>query len=257
LHEGFLFRANKLCIPDCSVHPLLLQEAHAEGLMGHFGAKKTEQVLADHFFWPKMRRNVERYVLHCVTCQKAKSRLKPHGLYPLPIPSVPWEDISIDFVLGLPRTKRERDSIFVVVDRVSKMAHFIPCYKNDDASHIAELFFREIVRLHGVPRTILSDRDTKFLSYFWKTLWGKHGTRLLFSTTCHPQTDGQTEVVNRTLSTLLRVVLKKNLKLWEESLPHVEFTYNRAFHSTTKFSPFEIVYGFKPVAPIDLLPLPM
>jgi hypothetical protein len=103
----------------------------------------------------------------------------------------------------------------------------------------------------------VSDRDTKFLSYFWKTLWGKLGTRLLFSTTCHPQTDGQTEVVNRTLSTLLPAVLKKNLKLWEESLPHVEFAYNRAVHSTTKFCPFEIVYGFKPTAPIDLLPLPM
>ena len=226
--------------------------------MGHFGAKKIEQVLADHFFWPKMRRDVERHVLRCITCHKAKSCLNHYGLYtPLPIPSVPWEDISMDFVLCLPRTKRGRDSIFVVVDRFSKMAHFIPCHKSDDASHIVELFFRKIVRLHGVPRTIVSDHDTKFLSYFWKTLWGKLGTRLLFSTTCHPQIDGQTEVVNRTLSTLLRAVLKKNLKLWEESLPHVEFAYNRAVHSTTKFCPFKIVYGFKPSAPIDLLPLPM
>jgi len=103
LHDGFLFRANKLCIPDCSVRILLVQEAHAGGLMGLFGAKKIEQVLTDHFFWPKMRRDVERHVLRCETCHKAKSRLNPHGLYtPLPIPSVPWEDISMDFVLGLP-----------------------------------------------------------------------------------------------------------------------------------------------------------
>jgi hypothetical protein len=95
------------------------------------------------------------------------------------------------------------------------------------------------------------------LSYFWKTLWGKLGTQLLFSTTCHPQTDGQTEVVNCTLSMLLRAVLKKNIKMWEESLPHVEFANNRAVHSTTKFSPFQIVYGFNPAAPIDLLPLPV
>ena len=151
-----------------------------------------------------MRRDVERHVLRCETCHKAKSCLNPHGLYtPLPIPRVPWEDISMDFVLGLPQTKRGRDLIFAVVDRFSKMAYFIPCHKSDDASHIAELFFREIVRLHGVPRTIVSDRDTKFLSYFWKILWGKLGTRTLFSTTCHPQTDGQTEVMNRILSILL------------------------------------------------------
>jgi len=204
-----------------------------------------------------MRRDIERFVARCTTCQKAKSRLNPHGLYmPLPVPSIPWAVISMDFVLGLPNTKRGRDSIFVVVDRFFKMTHFIPCHKSDDAIHIADLFFQEIVRLHGMPSTIVSDRDSKFLSHFWCTLWNKLGTKLLFSTTCHPQTDGQTEVVNRTLGTMLRAVLKKNLKMWEECLPHVEFAYNWATHSTTKVSPFQVVYGFKPRSPIDLLFLP-
>ncbi|KAK1680998.1 hypothetical protein QYE76_041846 [Lolium multiflorum] len=111
--------------------------------------------------------------------------------------------------------------------------------------------------LDKVPKTIVSDRDVKFMSYFWKTLWKKLGTKLLFSTTCHPQTDGQTEVVNRTLSQLLRSMIKKNLKEWEECLPHVEFAYNRAVHSTTELCPFEVVYDFKPITPLDLLPLPI
>ncbi|KAL5738577.1 hypothetical protein ACOSP7_031338 [Xanthoceras sorbifolium] len=226
--------------------------------MGHFGIAKTLDVLHEHFFWPHMKRDVERICEKCITCRQAKFRVKPHGLYtPLPIPSGPWIDISMDFVLGLSRSKRGRDSIYVVVDRFSKMAHFIPCHKTDDASHIADLFFKEIVRLHGMPKTIVSDRDAKFLSYFWKTLWGKLGTKLLFSTTCHPQTDDQTEVVNRTLSALLRAIIQKNLKTWEDCLPHVEFAYNRSVHSATHFSPFEIVYGFKPLTPLDLLPLPV
>ena len=125
INDGFLFRANKICVPNCSVRLLLLQESHAGGLMGHFGWKKTYELLADHFYWPKMRRDVERLVQRCVTCHKAKSKLNPHGLYtPLPIPNVPWEDISMDFVLGLPRTKRGSDSIFVVVDRFSKNSTF-------------------------------------------------------------------------------------------------------------------------------------
>ena len=188
IHDGFLFRANKLCVPNSSVRLLLLQESHGGGLTGHFGKKKTYEMLSGHFYWPKMRRDVIRFVERCVTCHKAKSKLNPHGLYtPLPAPKIPWEDISMDFVLGLPMTRKKRDSIFVVVDRFSKMAHFIPCNKSDDASHVANLFFREIVRLHGVPKTIVSDRDVKFVSYFWKTLWAKLGTKLLFSTTCHPK----------------------------------------------------------------------
>ncbi|KAJ9536645.1 hypothetical protein OSB04_un000194 [Centaurea solstitialis] len=257
-HEGYLFKENKLCIPKCSTRELLVREAHGGGLMGHFGVQKTLDVLKEHFFWPKMRDDVNKICERCVTCKQAKSKSKPHGLYtPLPIPCEPWVDISMDFVLGLPRTKNGRDSVFVVVDRFSKMAHFIPCHKSDDASHIADLFFKEIVRLHGVPRTIVSDRDVKFLSHFWRVLWSKLGTKLLFSTASHPQTDGQTEVVNRTLSQLLRVVISKNLKSWESCLPFVEFAYNRSVHSATNFSPFEIVYGFNPLSPLDLVPIPI
>ncbi|KAG7556907.1 Zinc finger CCHC-type superfamily, partial [Arabidopsis suecica] len=256
LHDGFLFRDKRLCVPQGSLRELLLREAHGGGLMGHFGVDKTLAVVVDHFFWPHLKKDVEKHCSRCVICHKAKSRLHPHGLYlPLPIPNAPWVDISMDFVLGLPKIKH-KDSVFVVVDRFSKMAHFIPCDKTNDATQIADLFFKEVVRLHGIPRTIVSDRDSKFLGHFWRTLWRKLGTKLLFSTTCHPQTDGQTEVVNRTLSTLLRVTLGRNLKTWLDCLPFIEFAYNHATHSATKMSPFEVVYGFNPLTPLDLSPIP-
>jgi hypothetical protein len=183
---------------------------------------------------------------------------KPHGLYtPLPIPSEPWTNISIDFVLGLPRTKRGRDSVFVVVDNFPRW-HI--------SLHVIKLMMHHIYlicsskKLLGYmvclrPLSLIGMQS--FLGYFWKTLWGKFGTKLLFSTTCHPQTDGQTEVVNRTLSSLLRAIIKRNLKTWEACLPHVEFAYNRSIHSATKFSPIEIVYGFNPLSPLDLTSLPV
>ena len=255
--EGFLFRANRLCVPQSSIRELLVKEAHRGGLMGHFGVLKTYDILHEHFYWVNMKKDVAKLCESCIECRQAKSKVLPQGLYtPLPVPEHPWVDLSMDFVLGLPRSSTGRDSILVVVDRFSKMAHFIPCKKVNDASHVADLVFKEIIRIHGMPRSIVSDRDSKFLSHFWRSLWGRLGTKLLFSTTCHPQTDGQTEVVNRTLGAMLRAVLKHNLKRWEACLPHIEFAYNRAVHSSTNHSPFEVVYGFNPLSPLDLLPVP-
>jgi len=154
-------------------------------------------------------------------------------------------------------SRKGRDSIFVVVDRFSKMAHFIACHRTNDATNIADLFFREVIQLHGLPKSIVSDRDIKFFSYFWKVLWGKLGIKLLYSTTYHPQTDGQTEVVNRTLIQLLKAIIQKNLKNWKDCLSFIEFAYNRNVHSTTYYSSFEIVYGFNPLTPLDLISLPV
>ncbi|XP_071928135.1 uncharacterized protein [Coffea arabica] len=145
ISQGFLYYKDRLCIPKSSMRTLLVRESHGGGLMGHFGIAKTLMILQEHFFWPRMTSDVERHIERCVTCHQAKSKVHPYGLYtPLPIPQEPWVDLSMDFVLGLPRTRKGHDSIYVVVDRFSKMAHFVPCLKTDDAKHVADLFFREI-----------------------------------------------------------------------------------------------------------------
>jgi len=154
----------------------------------------------------------------------AKSHSLPQGLYtPLPVSFLPWIDVIMNFILSFPKTQRNKDSIFVVMDRFSKIAHFIACNKTNDATHIAELYFKDVIRLHGIPKSIAFDRDTKFLSHFCITLWNKVGTKLKYSTTCHHQTDGQTKVTNRTLGTLLRALVKLNAKAWDLLLPHTEF----------------------------------
>ena len=167
IHDGFLFKGKRLCVPQGSLRQSLLREAHEGGLMGHFGVAKTLDTLHEHFFWPHMCKSVHIFCDKCIACRKAKSKVQPHDLYtPLPIPTMPWVDISLDFILGLPKTSKGMDSIFVVVDHFSKMAHFIPCHKVDDVCFVANLFFKEVVRLHGLPRSIVSDRDSKFLSHF-------------------------------------------------------------------------------------------
>uniref|UniRef100_A0A2N9HAC1 RNA-directed DNA polymerase n=1 Tax=Fagus sylvatica TaxID=28930 RepID=A0A2N9HAC1_FAGSY len=218
--NGYLFKGNQLCLPKGSLRLFVIQELHAGGLGGHFGRDKIEALVKQRYFWPSLKRDVARFVQRCLVCQKAKGGVQNTGLYqPLPIPNAPWEDLSMDFVLGLPRTQHEFDCIFVVVDRFSKMAHFIPCKNSTDASHIAALFFKEVVRLHGVPRSITLDRDVK------------------------------------SLGNLLRSLVGEQPKRWDFVISQAEFAYNSSVNRSTKKPPFEVVYGRNMNHVLDLLPL--
>lgn len=132
----------------------------------------------------------------------------------------------MDFVLKLRRTKKGSDSIFFIEDRFSKMTHFITCHKINDATNIVNLFFKNVVRLDGIPKMIVSDRDVKFLSHFWQVMWGKLGSKLLFSIVCHPQTDGHTEGVYRMLGSLLQIIISHSFKSWEDCFPMVKLVHN-------------------------------
>lgn len=238
----------------CSLRLQLISELHNEG---HIGRDRTLHFIATSYFWPCLRRDFERFVERCVTCQTSKGTASNAGLYlPLSVPTQPLTDIRMDFVMGLPRTQKGFDSMFFVVDRFSKMVHFIPCKRITDAVQVGTLFFREIYRLHGLPLSIVYDRDSRFLGHFWRSLWKLLDTSLDMSYVYHPQTDGQTEVTNCSLENLLRSLVGTSIKSWDSKLPLAGFAHNHAVNCSSKFSPFQIIYGMVPRAPPDLSTLP-
>eukprot|EP00253_Pinus_taeda_P024097 PITA_24097 len=194
-----------------------------------------------------MKKNVAEYLARCLECQQIKTKHQhPAGLLqPLPIPEWKWETISMDFITRLPKTKRNNDSIMVVVDKLSKAAHFIPVQSTYKATQIAHIFMHNVFKLHGLPKTIISDVDVKFTSTFWRTLFVELRTQLNFSTAYHPQTDRQTKRVNQVVEDMLRAYVMQPPMLWEEYLHLVEFAYNNGYHTSTQLSPFEVLYGRK------------
>ena len=185
---------------------LVIREAHDAGYSGHFGIAKTLHKLQQQFYWPYLYADVADYCKSCVSCQRNKpSNRKPLGLLrPLELPHRNWDTVSVDFITQLPKTEDGYDAIMVVVDSASKRAHFVPTTTTASAGQTAHLFFDTVFRHHGLPKKIVSDRDSKFTAKFWQTLWNLVGTRLAMSTAFSPQTDGQTERCNRTLQEYIR-----------------------------------------------------
>jgi len=242
-----------LCGLKCEKRASLIIEVYRGALAGHYDENKMTIMLKEHYCWPSMSKDVQDLIKTYATCQVAKSHSLPEGFYtPLIVTEGPWTNVSMDFALDLLRTQRGKDLVFVVVNMFSNMAHFIACSKTNDATHIAELYFKEVMRLHGISEPIVSDRDTTFLSHFWIKLWKKLGTKLKFSTTFLPQTDGQTEVTNRTLGALLRELIKTHTKALDFLLPYVEFAYNKAPFNSIGMSLFKIVYRIEPLTSRDL-----
>ncbi|XP_048627868.1 uncharacterized protein LOC125596911 [Brassica napus] len=248
--QGRLLRKGKLVIPqNSSVIKTIMEEFHCGKIGGHGGVLRTQKRIGDVFYWKGMMTDIKRFVASCLTCQRHKySTLAPGGLLqPLPVPEKVWDDVSMDFVEGLPRSEGY-NSIMVVVDRLTKYAHFIKLKHPYSAVDVAGVFAQEVLKLHGFPRTIVCDRDRVFTSQFWKELFKLAGTRLCFSTAYHPQSDGQTEVTNRGLETYLRCFSSDKPKEWGKYLMWAELSYNTAYHSTIQMSPFQALYGRDPPA---------
>ncbi|GJU03261.1 ty3-gypsy retrotransposon protein [Tanacetum coccineum] len=219
-------------------------EFHSSPLGGHSGVKATVKRLTTVFYWPNVGDNVSNSIKSCSICQQVKApNHMPYGLLqPLPIPSRVWDDLSMDFITHLPPSNG-KTVIWVIVDRLSKFAHFLSLPTNFIAASLASIFLHEIYRLHGLPNSIVTDRDPLFLSRFWKELFAQLGTRLVYSSAYHPQTDGQTEVVNRFLQSYLRSFVCDNRNQWARYLYSVEIWYNTTHHSSIQMTPFEAVYG--------------
>ncbi|XP_057438197.1 transposon Tf2-1 polyprotein isoform X1 [Lotus japonicus] len=247
LQQGVLLYQGRLVLsPQSPSIPWLLAEFHGSPTGGHSGFYRTYRRLAESLYWVGMQKRVRDFVRECDVCQRQKySATTPGGLLrPLPIPNAVWEDISLDFITGLPKSKGY-EAILVVVDRLSKYSHFILLKHPYTAKSIAEIFAKEIVRLHGIPSSVVSDRDPIFVSHFWSELFKLQGTTLKMSSAYHPETDGQTEVTNRCLESYLRCFASDHPKTWSYWVPWAEFWYNSTFHTSIGQTPFEVVYGRK------------
>ena len=236
------------CVQEC------IKEHHHSPLFGHGGGKKTLEALLSHFWWPHMRATVEQYVSTCDGCQRMKaSTTKPAGLLqPLQIPEGTWESVSMDLITQLPMTKLGHDAIVVFVDRMSKMVHFAPTTTEVSAKGVATLLRHHVLRLHGVPADLVTDRDKRFSAKFMRDLCKTLQISQSMSTAYHPQSDGQTERMNRVLEDMLRQYVNPTQDDWDQHLDMAEFAVNNSYSESIRTTPFEMVYGKLPLTPISM-----
>ena len=244
--EGFLLFNNLIYVPE-PIRVRILELHHDSITAGHFGVNKTCELISRNFWWPKLSSDVKQFIKSCdICCQSKVPRHKPYGLLsPLDTPKRPWSDISMDFIVELPKSK-DMTTIMVVVDRLTKMAHFIPLRCLPTASIAADAFIVNIFRLHGFPDSIISDRGSQFTSDFWNRLCSLLSINHSLSTANHPQTDGQTERVNGILEQYLRCFINEKQNNWADLLPFAEFSYNNTLQQSINQSPFFANYGYNP-----------
>ncbi|GKB12724.1 ty3-gypsy retrotransposon protein [Tanacetum coccineum] len=251
--DGTLYYLDRIWVPlKGEVRTLIMDEAHKSKYFVHPRADKMYYDLRYRYWWPGIKKDIVEYVSKCLTCLKVKAEhQRPSGLLQQPeIPVWKWEGIAMDFVTKLPRTSGGHDTIWVIVDRLTKSAHFLCMREDYKMERLDRLYLNEIVARHGVPISIISDRDSRFTSRFWQSMQEALGTRLDMSTAYHPQTDGQSERTIQTLEDMLRACVLDFGGSWDVHLPLVEFSYNNSYHSSVRCAPFEALYGRKCRSPI-------
>ena len=251
--DGVLYYKDRVCVPDDNdLRKAILEEAHSGSFVIHSGSTKMYQDLKMSFWWSEMKRDISEFVTKCLVCQRVKSEHQvPSGLLQsIRIPEWKWDQITMDFVVGLPLIGRKHDSVWVVVDRLTKSTHFLPVRTNYSLDKLTELYIKEIVRLHGIPISIILDRDPRFNSRFWGKLQEGLGTRLNFSTAFHPQMDGQLERMIQIMEDMLRSCVIDYEGSCDRHIPLVEFVYNNSFQSSIGMAPYEALYGRKYRTPL-------
>jgi hypothetical protein len=252
---GLIIRKdNRILIPNnTNLKTHILQICHDDKTAGHVGTTKTIDLVTRRFYWKNLHREVKEYVTSCVKCQMNKpSNQSQLGLLnPIQTPDQRWHTVTLDLITSLPRTKAGNDCIVVFVDKYSKMSHYAATVTNISAPKLARVFIDNVVRLHGLPSNLISDRDPRFTSSFWKSVWKQLGTSLSMSTAFHPESDGQTERQNRTLEESLRHYTAYHQDDWDEHLSILELAHNNSIQASTGFSPYFLNTGQHPRMPIE------